>query len=95
VYLFRLHTSFCFYVFAPSILHLQLPLQATARAQRGRFPAPVAASSASPRKLCTKISLCDVLLVRSASNIGREVLETSGAGWLHQRSARLRGSRTS
>ena len=43
-----------------------------------------------PAKLRTKISLCDVLLVRSVTKIRRKVWETSGAGWLHRRSACLR-----
>ncbi|XP_051134396.1 D-3-phosphoglycerate dehydrogenase 1, chloroplastic-like [Andrographis paniculata] len=32
----------------------------------------------SPEELCTKISLCDALIVRSGTKVGREVFESSG-----------------
>ncbi|GLT40203.1 hypothetical protein SLA2020_143560 [Shorea laevis] len=32
----------------------------------------------SPEELCTKISLCDALIVRSATKVTREVFESSG-----------------
>ncbi|KAJ6730116.1 D-3-PHOSPHOGLYCERATE DEHYDROGENASE [Salix viminalis] len=39
---------------------------------------PDLASSNSPEELCTKISLCDALIVRSGTKVTREVFERSG-----------------